>query len=1799
MATGLFPLLFASVYLLFIFPALISNLQINSNKTSAKILALFSGTNNDLGLDHRLGRQVLKLAIERAKSLHPNELEDIQLIVQHDDTDCNNLNSLPNWLAEQYYIDYQSRESSECGRQKLASIGSGIDEKKGCSNSDLDGRLLDAALESPLDHHSYNGSSIGITNIHHRIKREANRRDVKQTGRWLHRQVDAILGPSCDYLVDLVARMAAFWGKPIYTMTSVGAGFSRKDIYSTLTRLSPSIDHLIMFMLKVLEKFKWRHLAIIADRSQVENVILLENLQKTIDRQRYLIPIDRKLFFYSEDKFNPTSNQTKKSMIQEDLEVTLTLCSPEAKRVLLEAKKVARVFALLINDHQMARRLLLCAYELGMNNGEYSFLAFNLGLKSTGAVAFDSSVSQSTDAAGSNRVNQRGRAGASGGTGGSGRSSGSPGGGNGNGNSLNVHQNFDWYSAEDEVNNLIARQMYESLMVFSVDLPTSDEFNLFVEQTLDMTHQEYPSIRFERSSIGPVAVALHDSLLLAVEALIQSDRKLATEQAAANKVQSTTAGDHEDINSLKFNDAQELSLEEQAQKAQDDHSRVPLMWNQRYSHGLISSLQINTNGDQELDYVLSDLEPEMGLMRPVASYSKEKRAVQLLPNSYIHWPMRMNAAKNQMLDNDEPPPDEPECGFTGEAERCVDRQNLYAALCVVALLASIIATVATISLRQYYHIKYQMQLDDYWWRINWCDLQFLQAAGSLNSNAQSVVHAIKTGGSIISVGNESGSGYGASLVVAKPHEVRRALARSGATTDVSGGEGGGGRGSNVAESATGGDLAGKQQDFMGNRNRRAAISVIVTSESMDKGGAQLQQKNRTSTTGRSEAGTRVSSLVDNSCIIRSEFSAVVKASLLAMYKNELVIVKRLNATTIEISRELLVELKSIRELICDNLAKFIGLCIEPDRLSIVYEYCSRGSLQDMLLNESVSMDWTLKYSIIGDLLSGLNFIHTTLLDFHGRLKSTNLVLDSRFTVKITDFGLQNLYNQVEPIENRQKDEDIGEECDDDDDAHSVAHSVAQSLHQSRGGTANRKLSVSQLTCNMDSVSMRAENTRQTSSIGGGGSIGAERAMRFKNRGPMRYYWTAPEHLRSRNPHSSGSKRGDIYALGIILSEILTRKEPYHYGTNAKPHWPTIRKTRRHQQAAATAAAPSGGMTGGSDIGLNRSSQLESCASETSGTIGSLIGRQARKAQSKLRRNTATVKPTKQHQVVAGVGGIVSGVTSDAPEVMSIANDSESLVSGASSHQSGATALASPNAGVGSVQGTPVTSATGGPNRGKRISITMAIDEEPVDKTEADEALDEMGAGPCELGLTRESKEKRLDPEEILDQLRMGIEPEPVRPYLPNYVLADTNPKLVDVMRACWSEAPNMRPTVAQVRQQLRRMTHGAVSKNYLDNLLDRLQNYAANLERIVDSKSADIVEEKQRTEELLYQLVPKFVADKLKRNEPIVPQVFDGVTIFFSDIVGFEKYSSVMSPCELVDLLNNIYSSFESIISSFDVTKIEVILDQYLVAAGISLEQQNQEAYGAGQQVAAAATTKSKQEEINENVDSFDKNEDSTGNKSKKLGKPKRKILGAIRLSSSEEKANRSSLEQGDGPSSAERSGSQDGNKTGDQSALDHLNSFDSNHYKRTSAEQIARMALCIRDLVKSFHFRQNLSASKRRAAQQATDATGTQDNEDSTTGGSKVGNIVAATFNIRIGIHSGKVCAGIVGVKRPKYCLIGDTVNVASRMHTNSKANRIQISADTRELLKMVPGFNLEPRGRIEVKGKGTMETYWLESSY
>ncbi|KAL6262939.1 hypothetical protein P5V15_005727, partial [Pogonomyrmex californicus] len=500
------------------------------------------------------------------------------------------------------------------------------------------------------------------------------------------------------------------------------------------------------------------------------------------------------------------------------------------------------------------------------------------------------------------------------------------------------------------------------------------------------------------------------------------------------------------------------------------------------------------------------------------------------------------------------------------------------------------------------------------------------------------------------------------------------------------------------------------------------------------------------------------------------------------YKNSKVAIKLIPRNKVEISRPLLLELKRMKDLQHDHLVRFYGACLEPPHCCLLTEYCPKGSLQDILENEQIKLDRVFKGSLIHDIVRGMVYLHASELKSHGNLKSSNCVVDSRFVLKIADFGLHELRRTS---------------TDEDDGKDSYAYWRKQ-------------------------------------------------------------LWTAPELLRTERRPPEGTQKGDVYSFAIIVHEIVMRQGPFYLGDN-----------------------------------------------------------------------------------------------------------------------------------------------------------------------------------------------NELSPKEIVEGVRRGGG-SPLRPVIDD---ASVEEEVAILMRRCWAQDSADRPDFPALKQTIRKINKDYESSNILDNLLSRMEQYATNLETLVEERTADYLEEKRKCEELLYQLLPKSVASQLILGQSVIAETYDQVTIYFSDIVGFTSLSAESTPLQVVDLLNDLYTCFDSIIENFDVYKVETIGDAYMVVSGLPV-----------------------------------------------------------------------------------------------RNGMNH-------------AREIARMSLALRDTVMTFSIRH-------------------RPNEQ---------------LKLRIGMHSGPCVAGVVGLKMPRYCLFGDTVNTASRMESNGEALKIHVSPKTKEILDSFGTFELVCRGEVVLKGKGPMTTYWL----
>ncbi|MEX0966766.1 MAG: adenylate/guanylate cyclase domain-containing protein [Bacteroidia bacterium] len=222
------------------------------------------------------------------------------------------------------------------------------------------------------------------------------------------------------------------------------------------------------------------------------------------------------------------------------------------------------------------------------------------------------------------------------------------------------------------------------------------------------------------------------------------------------------------------------------------------------------------------------------------------------------------------------------------------------------------------------------------------------------------------------------------------------------------------------------------------------------------------------------------------------------------------------------------------------------------------------------------------------------------------------------------------------------------------------------------------------------------------------------------------------------------------------------------------------------------------------------------------------------------------------------------------------------------------------------------------------------------------------------------------------------------------------------------------------------------------------------LEQKVEERTRELEAERQKSEDILLNILPQEVAEELKETGGSQAKLFENVTVLFTDFVDFTKAGERMAPRELVNELHNCFKAFDEIIQQHGLEKIKTVGDAYIAVAGLPVP-----------------------------------------------------VKG--------------------------------------------------------HAARVAKAALEIRDFMVA---RQKLL----------------KDN----------------TFQVRLGIHSGPVVAGIVGVKKFAYDIWGDTVNTAARMEQCSEAGEVNISETTYGFIK--GQFECTCRGVIAAKNKGKMQMYFVK---
>ncbi|XP_067903081.1 retinal guanylyl cyclase 2-like [Heterodontus francisci] len=196
----------------------------------------------------------------------------------------------------------------------------------------------------------------------------------------------------------------------------------------------------------------------------------------------------------------------------------------------------------------------------------------------------------------------------------------------------------------------------------------------------------------------------------------------------------------------------------------------------------------------------------------------------------------------------------------------------------------------------------------------------------------------------------------------------------------------------------------------------------------------------------------------------------------------------------------------------------------------------------------------------------------------------------------------------------------------------------------------------------------------------------------------------------------------------------------------------------------------------------------------------------------------------------------------------------------------------------------------------------------------------------------------LSAEEIIQNIKKPP------PLLRPIITSDHAPiECIQLMRQCWNEIPERRPSFDEVFDNFRNINKGRKT-NIIDSMLRMLEQYSSNLEDLITERTEELEIEKQKTEKLLTQMLPPSVSESLKTGCTVEPEYFDQVTLYFSDIVGFTTISAMSEPIEVVDLLNDLYTLFDAVLENHDVYKVETIGDAYMVSSGLPTRNGNRHA---------------------------------------------------------------------------------------------------------------------------------------------------------------------------------------------------------------------------------------------------------------
>ncbi|XP_055345559.1 atrial natriuretic peptide receptor 1-like [Paramacrobiotus metropolitanus] len=153
------------------------------------------------------------------------------------------------------------------------------------------------------------------------------------------------------------------------------------------------------------------------------------------------------------------------------------------------------------------------------------------------------------------------------------------------------------------------------------------------------------------------------------------------------------------------------------------------------------------------------------------------------------------------------------------------------------------------------------------------------------------------------------------------------------------------------------------------------------------------------------------------------------------------------------------------------------------------------------------------------------------------------------------------------------------------------------------------------------------------------------------------------------------------------------------------------------------------------------------------------------------------------------------------------------------------------------------------------------------------------------------------------------------------------------IQQCHDGDPGNRPKLSNLIERHR--SAARTSGSAMQKIMRRMERYAENLENCVAERTFQLLSEQRKCDALLAEMLPASIVAILRQGRTVEPEVFDSVSILFSDIVGFGDLVATAEPIDVVVFLNESHSLFDRVVSSYDAYKVETINDCYLVSSGV------------------------------------------------------------------------------------------------------------------------------------------------------------------------------------------------------------------------------------------------------------------------